>query len=816
MNKMKKLTSVMLTLALLLGVLVMAVPFSASAYDNTKTFTINGYDKALPNTGAHSNIYVFTNTGSSTKSIHTDTYKFETSRFLVFDGNGKILEAGAELYSGSSKPQSHIDIPAGGFVVGFGANANAELNTIYGYCVEDAYVRYETFHVAFDLKGSYNKSTNKLTLEYNTPKAPSANSKSFLFVGNSCTYFNSNPLKFKAIAAAAGQEVEVYYCTIGSAYLVNFADPNHETCGVQFREDIAARKYDYVVLQDNSGADFKQSKKGADVLMPFIKENGATPILYARYASTSGIDAREAKSYEHYRNYAQLAREYGIDMIAPGGDAMMICARKYPEIEMFAQDRSHHSVEASYMIACCYAMAYLGIDVRGNSYTAGLPAATVAKLQECAYLACTEGYAYPQISYTEGDARYENIAKYKPYTSTGKAYVNESHYLTDTGADGQPLSKLTDTAYGWTGDDPAVGAYSGKTLDIVIDLEGTHVVRAARTDLIGDSWGIPNPNNMTVEFSVSTDKVNWKSLGTVTKSAETVEGDWKQRFFNVSANNFDNVANYVKVTYKNVDESVANNFFWSSDIQVFGYKTNNVDNTPDIPDGGNQAQYKSYTTTGIYSDSGNTPYPDEGGKTLTDTVIADTAASYDNVAFVGFNSHTSDYARDGYASVTVDLEEVFSLDKFVARVSTDNEYTTSAGVHVIDNVDFYVSKDGTNWTKAGSAVPSATANDTNATLTLSKPVAGRYVQYRFSSDTSWMMVSEVEAYGAKYVEPDTMLGDLNGNEEIDAVDYSLLKRAYFGAYTTDVVIGDVNGNDEIDAVDYSLLKRAYFGAYALS
>ena len=45
MNKMKKLTSVMLTLALLLGVLVMAVPFSASAYDNTKTFTINGYDK---------------------------------------------------------------------------------------------------------------------------------------------------------------------------------------------------------------------------------------------------------------------------------------------------------------------------------------------------------------------------------------------------------------------------------------------------------------------------------------------------------------------------------------------------------------------------------------------------------------------------------------------------------------------------------------------------------------------------------------------------------------------------------------------------
>ncbi len=815
MNKTKRLISVMLTLALLIGVCVMAVPFTASAYENTKTFTINGYDKALPNTSAHSNIYVFTNTGSSTKSIHTDTYKFETSRFLVFDGNGKILEAGAELYSGSSKPQSHIDIPAGGFVVGFGVNASSELNTIYNYCVEDAYVRYETFHVAFDLKGSYNKSTNKLTLEYNTPKAPSANSKSFLFVGNSCTYFNSNPLKFKAIAAAAGHEIEVYYCTVGSAYLVNFADENHETCGVQFREDIAARKYDYVVLQDHSDADFKQSKKGADVLMPFIKENGATPVLYARYASTSGIDAREAKSYEHYRNYAQLAREYGIDMVAPGCDAMMICARKYPEIEMFAQDRSHHSVEASYMIACCYAMTYLGIDVRGNSYTAGLPAATVAKLQECAYLACTQGYAYPQISYSEGDAGYENIAKMKPYTSSGNAYTNESHYLTDTGANGQPLGKLTDTAYGWTGDDPAVGAYSGKTLDIIIDLEGTHVVRAARTDLIGGDWGIADPNNMTVEFSVSTDRVNWTTLGTVTKSAETVNGTWKQRFFNVAVDNFDNVANYVKVTYKNVDDTVANNFFWSSDIQVFGYETNSVDNTPDIPAGGNQAQYKSYTTTGIYSDGTNIPYPDESGKTLTDGNIANTEASYDNVAFVGFNTHSGDYARDGYASVTIDLEEVYSLDKFVARVSSNNENNSGAGVHVISNIDFYVSKDGSNWTKAGSAAPALSTNDTNATLSLTTPVAGRYVQYRFTSGTSWMMVSEVEAYGEEYVEPDYIVGDLNGNDQIDAFDYALQKRLYFGTFEANIDVADINGNGQIDAFDYALLKRAYFGTYII-
>ena len=70
--------------------------------------------------------------------------------------------------------------------------------------------------------------------------------------------------------------------------------------------------------------------------------------------------------------------------------------------------------------------------------------------------------------------------------------------------------------------------------------------------------------------------------------------------------------------------------------------------------------------------------------------------------------------------------------------------------------------------------------------------------------------------------PDTQqteytLGDVNGNDEIDSMDYVLLKRAYFGTYAlSDIAAGDVNGNDEIDSMDYVLLKRAYFGAYDLN
>ena len=66
-------------------------------------------------------------------------------------------------------------------------------------------------------------------------------------------------------------------------------------------------------------------------------------------------------------------------------------------------------------------------------------------------------------------------------------------------------------------------------------------------------------------------------------------------------------------------------------------------------------------------------------------------------------------------------------------------------------------------------------------------------------------------------EPDYTVGDINGNGKIDARDYLLLKRAYFGTYTLTCApeAADVNGNGKLDARDYLLLKRAYFGTYEI-
>ena len=66
---------------------------------------------------------------------------------------------------------------------------------------------------------------------------------------------------------------------------------------------------------------------------------------------------------------------------------------------------------------------------------------------------------------------------------------------------------------------------------------------------------------------------------------------------------------------------------------------------------------------------------------------------------------------------------------------------------------------------------------------------------------------------------ENMLGDVNANGEIDATDYTLLKRAYFGIYEVGGEVemySDTNESGGIDATDYVLLKRAYFGIYELA
>ncbi|MBR2385092.1 MAG: discoidin domain-containing protein [Clostridia bacterium] len=209
-------------------------------------------------------------------------------------------------------------------------------------------------------------------------------------------------------------------------------------------------------------------------------------------------------------------------------------------------------------------------------------------------------------------------------------------------------------------------------------------------------------------------------------------------------------------------------------------------------------------------------YPDEGGITLTDGKT-NSLNDLNDAAWVGFNSKTP-VLENNYNFIRVDLGEVYGLTQLDLHVGSNGlGYGITA-----PNVEFFVSEDGETYTSVGTA-NGANGGAYTELLSVECEVNARYVEARITS-IGWAFVSEIYAYGGEAFtdteptpdpDPVVMKGDVNGNDEIDSVDYTMLKRGYFGTYNVEMNVGDINGNEEIDSIDYAMLKRAYFGIYQI-
>lgn len=189
--------------------------------------------------------------------------------------------------------------------------------------------------------------------------------------------------------------------------------------------------------------------------------------------------------------------------------------------------------------------------------------------------------------------------------------------------------------------------------------------------------------------------------------------------------------------------------------------------------------------------------------------------------------------ENGIGTVTIDLGKNYNIAKIRAHLRNYN----SASVQAPKSLSASVMVDGGN---EFVSVGSFTINtDDNAIYwaDLSCEAVGRYVKLEIALNSTFAFMNEIEVYGTEYTaiepepdpepkpepkpdpepEPDFVVGDVNGNGKIDARDYLLLKRAYFGTYTLTCAdaVSDINGNGKIDARDYLLLKRAYFGTYTI-
>ena len=271
----------------------------------------------------------------------------------------------------------------------------------------------------------------------------------------------------------------------------------------------------------------------------------------------------------------------------------------------------------------------------------------------------------------------------------------------------------------------------------------------------------------------------------------------------------------------------------------------NYTDTPREPNSGegdidltdNVAYKKPYATSGEYRAGSNgydptkdPKYPDEGGITLTDGKLP-VSKSYLDAAWAGLHNSTPAALEKGYSWVTIDLQGTYTLNKIVAYLAP----SLGGGVSYPNRVVAVGYDNKGNEFEIGQISVPSQISDTDAylpfELSLNGVVADK-IEIRMYRTAASTFISEVAAYGVaggSYPttdpnpdpdpdpEPKYSVGDINGNGKIDARDYLLLKRAYFGTYelTCDDAIADINGNGKIDARDYLLLKRAYFGTYEI-
>ncbi len=726
MSTTKKLIALAVITALLSSLLITAVPFSISAYDNSNTYTITGFDTTPPES-THGNIYVYPNTDTATRIIKASDYSLRYSKLLIFNSSGKLIEAGENIYPNSDtvtgSPQLTINVPAGGFMVAFGTNATGLLNC-YNTAMEGAMLYNATMSVIYDVKGSYDKSTSKLTIEYDNTKAPSADAKKFMFVGNSTTYFNGIPIKFKGIAQAAGIEVDVTYCTKGSSYLSYYADATDE-CGIKFRNLLNQKSFDYVVLQDAGKATYSNSKPAMDVLMPLITANGATAVLYKRYASETTQEERLAHAKIHHDNYTQLAEDFNIDMVAPVADAYLICDLKYPEIDLYADDNAHHSKEGSYLAALVWAITYLGIDITNNTYTADLPEDTVEALKECAVLACEVGYFDAPALDT-----YENLTLGNSYTISAEppsgAPDTDNKELTDG-----VIAKDLDMTSPYYSDERWVGLSFSSTLreiEVVMPLgNGKNVselykvtVNAGTAALSG---GAHEPN-FTVYYSV--DGKNYHPFGThvSTDASSTLAMN-----FNVKSDT------PVRATHiKLVFSPYSGNVCRISEISAYGYKTGYT----------NISAGNAYTISVTPSDGA----PDTDNKELTDGEIVRDCdiqdPKYSDERWVGINLTSSVRSADVVMTVGDGITPV-KLSQVTVNFGTD---VIGAGI-TEPSITVYASSDGVNYKKFGSYERLATTEDYAHTVVIEGiAVKATHIKVTFTliDGKNLCRVSEIAAY----------------------------------------------------------------------
>ena len=232
------------------------------------------------------------------------------------------------------------------------------------------------------------------TFDYNqhlslkAPEPAAGESPRILFVGNSHTYTNDLPSIFAQIAEAMGHGSDVQELTEGAYNLTEFADPQDQL-GAVLNQKLTEEAWDFVIIQENTNDAFSSPEQAmlpaAMALDEKIRAAGGQTALLMTWSPKNGASIFSLEDVQSVLTENLITVSENLDsLLIPGGVAFMRCLEQYPQIELWAEDEMHPSLEGSYLASCVAYAVIFQESPEGCAYTAALDAETAAQLQSLA------------------------------------------------------------------------------------------------------------------------------------------------------------------------------------------------------------------------------------------------------------------------------------------------------------------------------------------------------------------------------------------------------------------------------------------------
>jgi hypothetical protein len=195
-----------------------------------------------------------------------------------------------------------------------------------------------------------------LTASSSGNDGPSTPAMHVLFIGNSYIFVNDLPNTFAALARAGNHPVSTDMAAVGGATLQQHLGMS------QTRNKLAAERWDYVVLQEQSVIPAIPSLRKAQMypavrqFAQIIRAQGAQPVLLLTWGRRDGLREAGYRDYQTMQaqlttGYMTIADELNV-CVAPAGVAWQTAAAQKAGMALWQADGSHPSDRGSYLAAC--------------------------------------------------------------------------------------------------------------------------------------------------------------------------------------------------------------------------------------------------------------------------------------------------------------------------------------------------------------------------------------------------------------------------------------------------------------------------------